>query len=65
MNKVLAVAAVGKGEQETLTCPAVGNCKPKAHKLAKTSAAMGVLAGIPGVRWAVLGGTDSEPLVFG
>jgi len=50
---------------EKLTCPAAGNCKPKAHKLARTSAAMGVLAGIPGVRWALAAGTESSPLVFG
>jgi hypothetical protein len=53
------------GGKKKLTCPAAGICKPKAHKLARTSAAMGVLAGIPGVRWAVVGGAESAPLLFG
>lgn len=57
--------AVDVTAREKLTCPAAGNCRPKAHKLARTSAAMGVLAGIPGVRWAVAAGIESAPLVFG
>ena len=51
--------------REKLTCPTGGNFRPKAHKLARTSAAIGVLAGIPGVRWTVVGGAESDPLVLG
>lgn len=62
-RKLSLAIAVTAGEKPT--CPAAGNCKPKAHKLARTSAAMGVLAGIPGVRWAVVAGTESSTSVLG